>query len=128
MFDIFRKKKRKVEFSTHQQLERLAELSPPSTLVSLVKKNQGVEDLGRAFFLRRDKKKFSAGENIYLTTPENLKIAKNQNLNSQIVSLLFFSRSVPHTMNCRVAGRYRLLPDIIETLDFKTKAAWRDPQ
>lgn len=50
MFDIFRKKKRKVEFSTHQQLERLAELSPPSTLVSLVKKNQGVEDLEEPFF------------------------------------------------------------------------------
>ena len=125
MFDIFRKKKRKAKFSTSQQLDRLAELSPPSTFVTLIKSNKDVENLGRAFFLRRDKKIYSDGENIYLTTPENLKIAKNQNLNSQVVSLQFFSRRVPHTMNCRVAGRYRLLPDVVETLDFKTKAAYK---
>ncbi len=125
MFDIFRKKKRKIQFDTNQQLDRLAELSPPSTLVNLIKNNGNIENLGRAFFLRREKKIYSDGKNIYLTTPENLKISKNQNLNSQIVSLQFFSRRVPHTMNCRVAGRYRLLPEVIETLDFKAKAAYK---
>ena len=87
MFDIFRKKKRKIQFDTNQQLDRLAELSPPSTLVNLIKDNENIENLGRAFFLRREKKIYSDGKNIYLTTPENLKISKNQNLNSQIVSL-----------------------------------------
>ena len=52
-------------------------------------------------------------------------MSKNQNLNSQIVSLQFFSRRVPHTMNCRIAGRYRLLPEVVETLDFKVKAAYK---
>ena len=84
-----------------------------------------MEDLGKAFFLRRDKKIYSDGDSIYLTTPENLKIAKNQNLNSKTVSLQFFHRRVPHTMDCRVAGRYRLLPEVVETLDFSAKAAYK---
>ena len=95
MFDIFRKKKRKIQFDTNQQLDRLAELSPPSTLVNLIKNNGNIENLGRAFFLRREKKIYSDGKNIYLTTPENLKISKNQNLNSQIVSLQFFPAAYP---------------------------------
>ena len=127
MFDIFRRRKKKgTEFSPRQQLERLAELSPPSTLVNLKDPGKdGIGDLGKAFFLRRDKKIYSDGDSIYLTTPENLKIAKDQNLNSKTVSLQFFHRRVPHTMDCRVAGRYRLLPEVVETLDFSAKAAYK---
>ena len=126
MFDIFRRKKRDTEFNVRLQLERLAELSPPSTLANLMGPNKEIiEDLGKAFFLRRDKKIYSDGDSIYLTTPENLKISSNQNLNAKNVSLQFFHRRVPHTMNCRVAGRYRLLPEVVETLDFNAKAAYK---
>ena len=127
MFDIFRRRKKKgPEFSPRQQLERLTELSPPSTLVNLKDppKNGG-GDLGKAFFLRRDKKIYTDGDSIYLTTPENIKISKDQNLNSKTVSLQFFHRRVPHTLDCRIAGRYRLLPEVVETLDFSTKAAYK---
>ena len=121
MLDFFRRKKRDQDFSPRQQLDRLTELSPPSTLVTLVGGKEP-EELGKAFFLRRDKKIFSDGDSLYLTTPENL---KDQSVNGKTVSLQFFHRRIPHRMECRVAGRYRLLPEVVETLDFHAQAAYK---
>ena len=54
------------------------------------------EEMGKAFFLRREKKLYSEGENLYLTTPDNnLKIAKDQNLTNRVVFLQFMNRRIP---------------------------------
>ena len=51
MFDFFRKKKQSAAFSPRQEIERLTELSPPSTLIALVTKGvEEPEDMGKAFF------------------------------------------------------------------------------
>ena len=128
MFNFLtRKKKQTRSFSPQQEIARLTELSPPSALVSLSKDGQKSEndELGKAFFLRRDKKLYSEGDHIYITTPDNLKISRDQNLSSQNVSLQFFNRRVPYRIECRIVGRYRLLPEVTETLDFNAKAAYK---
>ncbi|MBT4503808.1 MAG: hypothetical protein HOC74_39105 [Gemmatimonadetes bacterium] len=129
MFNFLtRKKKQERAFNPTQELDRLSELSPPSSLVILIKKGEEKkegEDMGRAFFLRRDKKLYTEGSNLYITTPDNLKIARDQNLSSQMVSLQFFHRRVPYRLECRIVGRFRLLPEVVETLDFNAKAAFK---
>ena len=129
MFNFLtRKKKQEKVFSAREEIDRLTELSPPSAVVTLLKgssKNDEGEEVGKAFFLRRDKKLYTEGAHLYITTPDNLKIAKDQNLGSQRVSLHFFNRRVPYRMDCQIIGRYRLLPEIVETLDFNARAAFK---
>ena len=126
MFDFFTRKKNKGKiFSPRKQIDNLTELSPPSALIYLHKDNADLEELGKAFFLRRDKKLYCEGSSLYLTTPDNLKIAKDQNLNSKTVSLQFFHRRIPYRLDCRVIGRFRMLPEIAEALDFHAKAAYK---
>jgi hypothetical protein len=96
-------------------------------LVYLSESDQATEpeNLGQAFFLRQDKKLYTEGQNIYITTPENLKIVKNQKYDSKHMTLQFFHRRVPHKVDCHILGRFRLLPEVIETLDFNAKAAFK---
>ena len=126
MFNFLtRRKKQTGTFSPRQEIVRLTELSPPSTLVTTDGQKDKGEVLGKAFFLRRDKKLYSEGDHIYITTPDNLKIARDQNLSSKKVSLQFFNRRVPYRIDCQIVGRYRLLPEVTETLDFSAKAAYK---
>jgi len=61
-----------------------------------------------------------------MTTPDNLKTnTTDQSLNNTTVSLQFFSRRIPHRIECRIIGRFRLLPEIVETLDFPAKSAYK---
>ena len=82
MFDFLKgRKTHAASFNPLQEIQKLAELSPPSALLAVIRdKNSEPEDIGKAFFLRREKKLYSEGSNLYLTTPDNLKIAKDQNL------------------------------------------------
>ena len=130
MFDFFsRKKKRARAFSPRAEIAQLAQLSPPSTLVYLPKPGRpddDPEELGKSFFLVRDKKIYTEGASLYITTPDNLKTgATDHTLNNSIVSLQFFSRRIPHRVECRIIGRFRLLPEIVETLDFPAKSAYK---
>ena len=126
MFDFFRKKKQASSFNPQQEIARLAELSPPSTMISLIKKGEDEpESMGKAFFLRKDKKLYTEGSHLYLTTPDGIKSAKNRNLNAKNVSLEFSHRRIPHKMDCRIVGRFRLLPEVVETLDIQAKAAYK---
>ena len=98
MFDFLKgRKKQSSDFSPRQEIHKLTELSPPSALVSMIKdqKSGESEEMGKAFFLRREKKLYSEGENLYLTTPDNLKIAKDQNLTNRVVFLQFMNRRIP---------------------------------
>ncbi|MFH1570627.1 MAG: hypothetical protein ABIL09_21735, partial [Gemmatimonadota bacterium] len=130
MFDFFsRKKKQSRSFDPRAEIAQLAQLSPPSTLVYLPKpgnSDEDPEDLGKAFFLRRDKKIYAEGANIYITSPDNMKsTSTDQALSNKTVTLQFFSRRVPHRMDCRIVGRFRLLPEVVETLDFNAKSAYK---
>ncbi|MEW6752286.1 MAG: hypothetical protein AB1505_15085 [Candidatus Latescibacterota bacterium] len=125
---LSRRKRAERTFNARLEIDRLTELSPPSTLVTLVKEGENVEageDLGKAFFLRREKKLYSEGEHLYITTPDNLKIARDQEMNAKRVSLQFFNRRVPYRVECQIVGRFRLLPEVVETLDFGAKAAYK---
>jgi len=129
MFDFFfgRRKSSDPGFDPKLEIERLIEYSPPSALVYNLKGtgNGGIEDLGKSFILRRDKKLYSEGPHLYITTPENLKLSTDQNLSSKTVSLHFYHRRIPHRIDCRILGRFRLLPEIVETLDFHAQAAYK---
>lgn len=129
MFDFFfgRRRTNDPGFDPKIEIERLVEFSPPSALVYHLKGtgSGGIEDLGKSFLLRRDKKLYSEGPHLYITTPENLKLSTDQNLSAKTVSLHFFYRRVPHRIDCRILGRFRLLPEIVETLDFHAQAAYK---
>jgi hypothetical protein len=127
MFDFLKGRKKQVaSFNPLQEIQKLAELSPPSALLAVIRdKNSEPEDIGKSFFLRREKKLYSEGGNLYLTTPDNLKIAKDQNLTNSNVVLQFMNRRIPYHLECKIVGRYRLLPEVVETLDFNAKAAYK---
>lgn len=64
--------------------------------------------------------------NIYITSPDNLKSSNSDSaLNNKVIKLQFFSRRVPHILECRVIGRFRLMPEVVETLDFNAKSAYK---
>ena len=126
MFDFLKsRRKHSSDFNPRQEIQNLAELSPPSALIGLIKINDSGEakDGGKSFFLRREKKLYSESGHLYLTTPDNLKIAKDQNLTNRIVVLQFMNRRIPYRLVCKIVGRFRLLPEVVETLDFNARAA-----
>ena len=127
MFDFLKgRKKQSGSFNVRQEIQKLTDLSPPSALVAIVKnKGDEPEEMGKAFFLRREKKLYSEGTSLYLTTPDNLKKAKDQNLTNRNVVLQFMNRRIPYELQCKIVGRYRLLPEVVETLDFNAKAAYK---
>ena len=131
MLGLFSKKKKQAKtLEVDQVIHRLADLSPPSTLVFLEQTAGGRkvdENLGRAFFLQRDKKLYSEANHIYITTPEDMKVGRDANFSGkgELISLQFMHRRVPHKLECRVIGRFRLLPEVTEILDFKAKSAYK---
>jgi hypothetical protein len=127
MFEFLRRKKQGVSFSPKEQLSKLTEMSQPSTIAYLQRGDDPdeLDNLGKAFFLRQEKRLYSEGKHLYLTTPENLKIAREQGLNTKRVVLQFFHHRVPHTLECRIVGRFRLPPEVAATLDFTVKAAFK---
>ena len=131
VFDFFKKNKKQTGkgFDPRVEIATLGGLSPPSTLVYLPapgKSDEEPEELGKAFFLRRDKKLYNEGTSIYITAPDNMKsTSSEQALSNKVVKLQFFSRRVPHRMECRIIGRFRLLPEVVETLDFNAKSAFK---
>ncbi|MEE2657070.1 MAG: hypothetical protein VX733_01120 [Candidatus Latescibacterota bacterium] len=129
MFDFLKKKKKKgPTFDPRVEVTQLGAMSPPSALVyqPLRGDDDEFEDLGKAFFLRRDKKIYSEGPNIYITAPDGMTSSSDNNsLNNKVVKLQFFNRRIPHTIDCRVLGRFRLLPEVVETLDFNAKSAYK---
>ena len=57
MFEFLRKKKQQKVFDPNKQVIHLTQLGPPSALVYLsTDKNAEPENLGKAFFLRQDKR------------------------------------------------------------------------
>ena len=129
MFDFLTRKKRKgPAFDARVEISQLAIMSPPSTLVYVPTPgdDEEMEELGKSFFLRRNKTIYSQGANIYITSPDNLKsTAKQSSLNNKIIRLQFSSKRVPHTIDCRIIGRFRLLPEVVETLDFNAQSAYK---
>jgi len=129
MFDFLTRKKHKgPSFDPHVEIEQLGQMSPPSTLVYMPTpgEDEEMEDLGKSFFLRRNKKIYAEGVNIYITSPDNLKSTNtNNSMSSKVIRLQFFSRRVPHTLDCRIIGRFRLLPEVVESLDFNAKSAYK---
>ena len=99
---LFGKKKQAKSFSADEQAGRLRKLSPSSALVSIKKADNEDESdpLGKAFFLRQDRKLFTQGRYIYITTPENLKSNKSQ-LGKKTVILQFFCQRIPYKIYCR---------------------------
>lgn len=125
-------KKRKAKKATdpRQVIQRLTELMPPSTLVYMVRTANGREvdeDFGRAVFLQRDKKVYREGDCIYISTPEGLKASDASAFRGrgEVFSMQFLHRRVPHKFECRVVGRFRLLPEVIEALDFRVQSAYK---
>ena len=128
MFDFLTgRKKQGPNFKPQQEVTKLVELSPPSALLFLAdnKSKDLNEALGKAFFLRKEKKLYTENSHLYLTTPDNLKIAKDQNLTSQHVSLQFMNKRIPYRLDCKIVGRFRLRPEVVDTLDFNAKSAYK---
>ena len=125
-----KKRKAKKALEPKQVVQRLSELMPPSTLVYMVRTANGREadeDFGRAVFLQRDKKVYREGDCIYISTPEGLKASDASAFRGrgEILSMQFLHRRVPHKFECRVVGRFRLLPEVIEALDFRVQSAYK---
>ena len=121
------RKKRGATFKPQQEVDKLVELGPPSALLFLSddENNDQSEPLGKVFFLRKEKKLYTQRNHLYMTKPNNLKVSKDQNLTFKHVSLRFMNKRVPYRLDCKIVGRFRLLPEVVETLDFNTKSAYK---
>ncbi|MFH1566678.1 MAG: hypothetical protein ABIL09_01670 [Gemmatimonadota bacterium] len=125
-----KKRKARKAFDPREVIQRLTELMPPSTLVYMTATATGREvdeTLGRAVFLQRDQKVYYEGPYIYMSTPEGLKASEESAFRGrgEILSMQFLHRRVPYKFECRVVGRFRLLPEIVETLDFRLQSAYK---
>ena len=125
-----KKKGKKREVDPKQVIHRLNQLDPPSSLLFMTETALGREadeELGRALFLKREEKLYTEGDCIYVTTPEGLKASEESAFRGrgELVSLQFLHRRVPHRLECRVVGRFRLLPEIVELLDFRVQSAYK---
>jgi hypothetical protein len=131
MLKLFSTQKARDEtFDPQTIIHRLVDLNPSSALAyqkRVVLGSQTEESLGRVFFLQRNKKPYCEGSSIYVTAPEGLKLDKESRLlgTGETVVLQFLHRRVPHKFDCRVIGRFRLLPEVAETLDFRVQSAFK---
>lgn len=116
-------------FDAEAEVMHLAELNPVSALVDLKPETgaTAAAKLGKSFFLKRAKQLHREGAGFYLTTPDGLKPEQQALLTSgkATVLLQFMHRQAPVKVECRVLGHFRLLPELIETLDFKVKGAFK---
>lgn len=130
MLGFSRSPKKEAEtFNPEEAVVRLAELNPASAQVDL-QPGPGagaVVKLGKAFFLKRGKQVYRDGASFYLTTPDALKADQQPLLQSgkAAVLLQFMHRQAPVKLECLVLGHFRLLPELVETLDFRVKAAFK---
>ncbi|MFA6110948.1 MAG: hypothetical protein WDA75_19480 [Candidatus Latescibacterota bacterium] len=125
-----RKQRQEKQLDLDQVVQQLTELSPPSVLVYLEETGNGRkvdENLGKAFLLQRDQRLYTDVNHLYITTPEDLKVASEGSFRGrdELVALQFMHRRVPYRLECRVVGRFRLLPEVVELLDFKVRAAYK---
>ncbi len=122
-------KKATESFDAEAEILRLAELNPTSALVDLQSgpAAEAVAKLGKSFFLKRGKQLYHEGAGFYLTTPDGLKAEQQPLLQNgkAIVLLQFMHRQAPVKVECQVLGHFRLLPEVIEALDFKVKGAFK---
>lgn len=131
MVNLFsRKKDQEKKLDLNQVVQQLTELAPPSVLVYLEETGSGRkldENLGKAFLLQRDQRLYTDANHLYITTPEDLKVAREGDFRGrdELVALQFMHRRVPYRLECRVVGRYRLLPEVVELLDFKVRTAYK---
>ena len=130
MLGFSRSPKKEIEtFDPVEAVARLAELNPASVLVDL-QPTPGAEAavrLGKSFLLRQSKQLYRDGYSFYLTTPDGLKADQQPLLQGgkATVLLQFLHRQTPVKVECAVLGRFQLLPELVETLDFKVKAAFK---
>ena len=63
MFDFLKGlKKQSGSFSVRQEIQKLTDLSPPSALAAIITNNGNEpEEMGKAFFMRREKNLYSRG-------------------------------------------------------------------
>jgi hypothetical protein len=122
-------KKEAETFNPQEAAARLAELNPSSAQVQL-QEGPGVAapaNLGKSFFLKRNRQLYRDGASFYLTTPDALKAEQQALLQGgrAAVLLQFLHRQAPVKLECRVVGHFQLLPELVETLDFKVRAAYK---
>lgn len=130
MLGFSRSPKKETEtFDPAEAVLRLAELNPPSAQVRLQPGpgTAAAADLGKVFFLKRGRQFYRDGDCFYVTTPDALKAEQQPLLQSgkATVLLQFLHRRVPIKLECRVLGHFRLLEELVESLDFKVKAAFK---
>lgn len=130
MVNLFRSPRKETEtFDPAETVVRLAELNPASALVDLQPEPGAgtAVKLGKSFFLRQHRQVYCDGASFYLTTPDGLKADQQPLLQSgkAAVLLQFFHRQTPVKVECLVLGHFQLLPELVESLDFRVKAAFK---
>ncbi|MSR83987.1 MAG: hypothetical protein EXS58_13860 [Candidatus Latescibacteria bacterium] len=130
MLGFSRSPKKETEtFDPVEAVVRLAELNPASALVDLqpAPGAGSAAKLGKSSFLRQYRQLYRDGSSFYLTTPDGLKVDQQPLLQSgkATVLLQFLHQQTPVKVECLVLGRFQLLPELVGTLDFKVKAAFK---
>ncbi len=116
--------------------QKLVKLDPASVSVDVTSAEPTKADddgsvnrtpIGSASLSRTNRKIYREKKFFYMTTPDKLKSSGQADLKAEgeLVRLSFVRRGVPHSVSCRTAGRMKLNPSLVESLDTPVKVAYK---
>ena len=102
-------------------LEDLAGKSPSSANCTLIRKPSGEEadeDLGATAIFQYGDQTLIRDKSFYITTPDGVKAEETSLLagKGEVVHLWFLHNRIPHTVDCRVLGRFRFPDEVRDEL------------
>ena len=99
-------KKKPIPFSASVEISKLSR-SCPSSATLYVSSNNTKQKLGRATFLRKNRKLYTVGSKVYITPDKQLKYKANSNLEGLIISLRFSGRTCLYSIECKVIDKIK---------------------
>jgi hypothetical protein len=104
-------KKKPITFSASIEISKLSR-SCPSSATLYASSNNTKHKLGRATFLRKNRKLYTIGSKVYIIPDKQLKYKANSNLEGLIISLRFSGKTCLYSIECKV----------IDKIEFRSKA------
>ena len=100
-------KKTPINFSASVEITRLCR-SCPSSATLYASSNNIKYKLGRATFLRKNRKLYTIGSKVYITPDKQIKYKTNSNIEGLIISLRFSGKTCFYSIECKVIDKIEL--------------------
>ena len=122
LFNVFKKSSSgKKKPSLENVLLDLTSKSPTSANCTLIKNSAGEEsddDLGAATIFLYGEETLVRDKSFFITTPDGVKAEETSLLvgKGELIHLWFLHNRIPHALDCRVLGRLKFPPEVLDEL------------